>query len=252
MERSLNCLASAIALATGFSLSIAETPALAQPIPGNVLHLDNARDYKYCEIDLVQRKAFLNAVVNIYNTSDASDCPPDKFDAIHPKQLAAQTGSLDVWLNPRRSWVMDEIWLYDTGETRDFDGVKATWVATRTPEMFEVASAPPYTEGLTCRLSKLLYKNGSTVFLISPPGLPVVYVMQSYTNHIEKGLTLDKLPNLGSMLTLPTDWKFNAKTLDRDLAISPPQPNHCAHLIRDDFFDVYEGCGFDPACNFVP
>ena len=35
-----------------------------------------------------------------------------------------------VFLNPRRFWMMDRMWLYNTGETLDFDGVKATWMAT--------------------------------------------------------------------------------------------------------------------------
>jgi len=37
--------------------------------------------------------------------------------------------------------------------------------------------------------------------------------MQSYTDHIDKGLTIDKLPQLSTMLKLPVGWTFKVKEL---------------------------------------
>ena len=61
-----------------------------------------------------------------------------------------------------------------------------------------------------------------------------------------KHVNEDMLPKLGSMLTLPPGWKFEAKVLNKDLTIVPA--GNVAHVITDDFQDVYEGCGFDATC----
>jgi hypothetical protein len=87
---------------------------------------------------------------------------------------------------------------------------------------------------------------------LTPAGGKVVYVMQSYTDHVEKGLTIDTLPQLGSMLKLPPGWSFSGKVLDRDLVVAPPKPNYTAHTVVDNLGNVYAGCGFDNACNFIP
>jgi hypothetical protein len=43
-----------------------------------------------------------------------------------------------------------------------------------------------------------------------------------------------------------------AKTLTRELTIDPRKANGVAHIVRDGLHNVYEGCGFDKACNYVP
>jgi hypothetical protein len=53
--------------------------------------------------------------------SGASDCPPEKFDALDSKALAKKFHADAVFLNPRRFWMMDHLWSYDAGETYDFD-----------------------------------------------------------------------------------------------------------------------------------
>jgi hypothetical protein len=52
---------------------------------------------------------------------------------------------------------------------------------------------------------------------------------------------------------LPAGWTFAVKTLDKDLTVIPPaNKNHIAHVMADEFDDVYEGCGFDSACSYTP
>jgi hypothetical protein len=61
------------------------------------------------------------------------------------------------------------------------------------------------------------------------------------------------LPELGAKLKgLPKDWAFEVKTLDRDLTVEPGSVEGVARIVRDELHDVYEGCGFDAACNYVP
>jgi hypothetical protein len=56
---------------------------------------------------------------------------------------------------------------------------------------------------------------------------------------------------LGSRLTLPADWTFEVKTLDQDDTVDLRNSDGVAHLIRDEFHNVYKGRDFDAASNFV-
>ena len=232
---------------------LAASTALAQAIPGKELHLTGTRNLPFCEIEVATGRP-PDIRVNFNNTTGASDCPPDKFDAIDPQKLAGQLRADRVVLNPRRHWMMDQVSLSGIGETKDFDGVKATWMGSMALEAFRAAAGgEPYTPFETNRSpSQYLYEKGKPVFLLIPPDGKTVFVMQSYTNHVEKGLSMDKLPELGKLLKLPTGWTFKAKELDRDLTIAPPAPTYTARSLVDNLLDVYAGCGFDTACSYVP
>jgi hypothetical protein len=233
-------------------LAMAGAPALAQPIPGKELHVTEGRNLPFCEVEVATGTP-PDIRVQFNNTTGASDCPPDKFDAIDPQKLAQELHADRVILNPRRHWVMDQLWSYGIGETKDFAGVKATWMGSMALQAFLAgAVGKPYTPFETNRASKYLYAKGKPVYLLVPAEGKAVYVMQSYTDHFEKGLTMEKLADLGSMLSLPAGWSYKVKVLDADLTIAPPAPEYTAHSIVDNFANVYAGCGFDAACNYVP
>ena len=246
--------------------AIVASPADAQSItlkPGAIegkeLYLKKARDYAYCEIAPVMGTPPA-VVAQFYNTTlttgKTGGCPAKAFAAIDGKALAAAVGGLQVYMNPtpqtaRRHWVMDQLWVFKTGETVDFMGVAANWVASMSPEQMKAGLAAPYTGAQINRESKYLYAKGSTVFLMHDPD-GKTWVMQSYATEVNKDLTFKKLPKLGSMLHLPTGFTFEAKKLTKDLTIDPRLSAGVAHIVRDDLHDVYEGCGFDAACSYVP
>ncbi|HXW20784.1 MAG TPA: hypothetical protein VEK35_09800, partial [Roseiarcus sp.] len=103
--------------------------------PGLEVRLAKARDYAYCEIaPIVRVRDEIGA--EFYNTTGVG-CPPAAFAAIDGKKLSEQLGAGLIYMNPtpqtaRRHWVMDQLWIYAAGETVDFDGVAATWVAKMT------------------------------------------------------------------------------------------------------------------------
>jgi hypothetical protein len=71
-------------------------------------------------------------------------------------------------------------------------------------DFLEAAGGKPFTPFETSRSpSQYVYQRGKPVFLLTPPGGTGVFVMQSYTDHVDKGLTIDKLPQLGDTLKLP-------------------------------------------------
>jgi hypothetical protein len=156
-------------VAAGLCSFFAAASALAQAIPGKELHLTNTRNMPFCEVE-VATGAPPEIRVNFNNTSGASDCPPDKFDAINPQQLAQQLRADRVVLNPRRHWMMDQFTISGIGETKDFDGVKATWMGSMALKDFMAAAGgEPFTPFETNRSpSRYVYEKGKPVFLLVP------------------------------------------------------------------------------------
>lgn len=243
------------------AVSAKEPPFKLNPgvIPGLQVHTANARDYAYCEIAPVIETEH-GIFAEFYNTTGTTGptggCPIDAFRAMDSKKLGERLGTKIVYLNPtpqtaRRRWVMDENWVFSVGETVDFDGVAAIWMASMSPSMLLSTIAAPMEPVQIHRLSKYLYRKGSTVFLMRAPDKKT-WVMQSYATEVDPTLTLAKLPQIGSSLKLPPGWTFEVKTLTEDLTIDPRNANGVAHIIRDALHNVYEGCGFDEACNYLP
>jgi len=236
-------LLSACAMAQQITLS----PGAA---PGLQLYNSKARNYPFCEIFAFMGKP-PDVMAQVYNTTNASNCPPGKFIALDAKKLAAQLGADQVYLNPRRHWTVDQLWVFKAGETVDFDGVKATWVASVSPAEIKAGLQAPYAAMEIHRDSKYLFEKGKPVYLIRTPD-GKVYVMQSYVTVVDRGLSIDNLSELGSKLKLPDGWKFETRKLDTDLTIDPTKAGGVAHIIQDQIQNTYEGCGFDAACNYKP
>jgi hypothetical protein len=76
----------------------------------------------------------------------------------------------------------------------------------------------------TNRASKYLYEMGKPVYLLTPPDRQGVFVVRSWSDHVDKTMTEAKLPELGTILSLPKGWTFSVKTLDQDLTIAPQPP----------------------------
>jgi hypothetical protein len=101
------------------------------------------------------------------------------------------------------------------------------------------------------RKNKFLYKKGTRVYLLDMPDGNVL-AMQSWTPFVNKGETADNLKDLGTQLKhLSPGWKFRTKVLDRDLTIAPPAPSHLGWVTMDEFQNTCQGCGYDPACNYL-
>jgi hypothetical protein len=84
-------------------------------------------------------------------------------------------------------------------------------------------------------------------------GFPFAWAGRQDLGQIDPNLTFDQLPQLDSKLNLPEGYKFEVKTLTQDLTIDLRKaPDNTAHIVRDELHDVYEGCGFDHACNYTP
>ena len=232
-------------------------------IKGEILSYTKTRNYEFCEFYVGFGPVAPSTQMECYNsTATSTGCPAATFATIEPKKLAADLGASYVFLNPvkptaQKWWVMDEIYVYAAGQTYDFASVKATWVARMSVADLEAAakaSQTPYQPLTNTQLSKWVFKKGNTVFLLRAPE-GKVYAMQAFTNIEDPSLTYEQLPQLGSkMQKLPPGWKYEVKTLDKDLVfdVRKATPAGLKHLTLDEFGNVYLGCGFDAACNYLP
>lgn len=214
------------------------------------LYIENARNYPQCELFLLKGGPGKWEAL-VYNTTGLNTCPPEKYDSMDPVELAKQSQSNRVWKNPRRFWVMDHLTLLLAGEPRDFDGLMFHFVARMqmplafTPEVGQAAIA--YKPTQIRRVTTYEYLAGRPVFMLrSPDGH--TFVMQTYTNHVDRTLTEADLPNLARRLKPGEGWQFKSKTLERNLVIDT---TGLAHIVADDLANMYQGC-IDNVCNFDP
>jgi hypothetical protein len=130
------------------------------------------------------------------------------------------------------------------GMQRDFNGVKATWVAQLDMggTVGGVAESTSYRPMAIARESGLRCKNRTTVMLLDDPegntwvmkgfhvGLAPKY---SYIEFVAAGQSQFK--------QLPPGWKYRVTKLDKDLIERPA--NGVATIMPDEFFNVYDKTG---------
>jgi hypothetical protein len=217
----------------------------------NSLYVEKARGLAQCELFLMKNEAGkLEALV--YNTTGLNDCPPAKYDPMDAKVLAQKSQSDVVWKNPRRFWMMDHLtFTIVGGEPRDFEGLSFNLVAKmQMPAGFDTTkdqSAHAYSPMKIHRVTKYEYLAGRMVFMLRSPDQHT-FVMQTYTNHVDRSLTEAELPNLAKRLKLAEGWQFKAKTIDRNLIINT---TGLANIVPDDLANMYQGC-IDGVHNFDP
>ena len=221
-------------------------------IPGREIHMKDMRAYRFSEVGLITGTTQENAVANIWNTTGVFDPTPEQFATLDPEVLAKETGAAKVWLNPVRHWMFDELDVWEVGDDREFNGVKATWVAVvGAADMMKATVQGSYFASYIYRDDAFTFNAGSEVYLLDAPG-GEVFVMQSFTTHWDKGLTKDNLAQLGSRLTLPDGWEFRAKVLDRNLQVLTTETGHMALVLQDNLHNTYQGSDGGKAFNYVP
>jgi hypothetical protein len=207
--------------------------AYAAPMPTAI----PARDARYCEVIPVYRNG-LQLRAEVWNTLGYNDCPADQWNALNADALAQELGALMVNLNGPRYFLMDQVMA--RGETSTevvyaFGGIDMAkraelTLSRRNPE------GQPYIEQQVDRNVTWVFYAGKPVFeLVAPSG--EVYVMQSYAQIVEKGLTYDQLAGIGARLTLPTGWTYRTRTAEQDLLVSAFGE---AYVLQDDLRNTYQ------------
>jgi hypothetical protein len=221
-------------------------------IPNKVVHKTGTRGYRFAEVALMPGTTKENAVAEFYNSTGVDDPTPERFAKLDPKQIAKDTGSMSVFLNPTRYWMHDEFWCYEAGDDRTFGDIKMTWMGVvGVEEMNAGVAKGKYNAGYIFRNSQYKYNKGSEVYLLDTPNGDV-FIMQSYTDVVDKTLSKDNLKNLGSKLKLPPGFKFRAVVLDRDLIVNQKKHDNLAAVFQDDLNNTYQGSDGGKAFSYIP
>jgi haloalkane dehalogenase len=118
---------------------------------------------------------------------------------------------------------------------KTFDGLDARLVAQL--EIKSRQKRDPYTENIVARRNQYVYEHGKNVYeLVSPDGH--VYIMQSYSQEIDKKLNEDGLLTLASRLKLPKGWQYRTRKVDQDLVVR--NSGDTAHVVQDDLQNSYQ------------
>ena len=86
------------------------------------------------------------------------------------------------------------------------------------------------------RETRYLFRANQPVFLLVRPD-GARYVMQSYAQMIDKSLSYNDLPTLGSRLKLPTGWRYEIMKPDSDLLLGAQGK---ATVVQDDLDNTYQ------------
>jgi hypothetical protein len=199
--------------------------------------VEGLRGKRYCEVLLARIVAGrLNA--EVWNSYGLNDCPDAAWRALDAATIKTERGVLAALLNGPRYWLMDAIEKKPAGErqTSTFGTI----------EMFRAASVDlgppppnlaPYTERVVARETVFEYSKGAEVYeIVSTDGK--VYVMQSYSQQSNAGLSEADLPGLATQLKLPAGWTYRVRTLDSTLRVLAP--NGDATVVQDDFSNTYQ------------
>jgi len=202
--------------------------------PAGMKERANLRNVRYCEI-FVARRHGMSATASVYNTLGLNDCPEEKWAAMSAAKLKTELHASMVILNGPRYFIMDRNALADPGGVETFDGLEARLLAQL--EIKSKQKRTPYTENTVERQSQYVYESGKNVYeLVSGDGR--VYIMQSYSQEIDKTLKEEGLLSLALRLKLPKGWQYRVVKVNKDLVVR--NAGGKAHVVQDDFRNTYQ------------
>jgi hypothetical protein len=210
--------------------------AMAEPlVKGN--SIEGTRDARYCEIIPVVRDG-LHLTATVYNTLGLNDCPAVVWDSISEDAMKQHFDALTVVLNGPRYFIMDSIAASGetkSGKTIEVGGLKLTERATIDVGLLDLLHRP-YRETTINRDTQYLFEAGKPVFLLtSSDGSR--YIMQAYSQIVDKTLTYGDLPTLGAKLKLPSGWRYSATSPDKDLTVGA---KGTATVVQDELENTYQ------------
>ena len=171
----------------------------------------------------------------VYNSFPLNDCPAQLWDRLDAEAIAKEHGAVAALLNGPRYWLMSGIEKHAAGpqETATFGGIDMIQQAV---VQLSSMNPAPYGINKVDRKAIFIFATGRPVFeLVDPDGQR--WVMQSWSQTVDKNLTLDDLPGLASRLHLPQGWSYQTRTLSSPLRVDTTKRD--AHVTQDDLANSY-------------
>lgn len=171
----------------------------------------------------------------VYNSFPLNDCPAQLWDRLDAEAIANEHGAVAALLNGPRYWLMSGIEKHAAGpqETATFGGIDMIQQAV---VQLSSMNPAPYGVNRVDRKAIFIFAAGCPVFeLVDPDGQR--WVMQSWSQTVDKNLTLDDLPGLASRLHLRKGWSYQTRTLSSPLRVDTTTRD--AHVTQDDVANSY-------------
>jgi hypothetical protein len=214
--------------------------------------VDNTHKTRFIEIFLAHPDAKTGKLVaECYNTiftsngipSSRDTAPQARVEGLDFARMKTDYGVKGASLNGPKIWLPD--WTeIDIGVEREFNGMKAAWVARLNmgDNAGGVAETTPYKPMSIARKSGLGWSKGNTVLLLDDAE-GNTWVMKGFQLGLKPTKTYEQFvaAGAGNFKALPPGWKFRTKTLDRDLNEKPE--GGVATIMADEFFNVYDKTG---------
>lgn len=237
-----------------------DEPAVLRDSEGAIFgRVDGMHGTRYLEIFLAGREAKTgNLVAACYNPmfldggipASKDVAPQALVEGIDVERLKTQYNLLGASLNGPKIWTPD--WSEaQVGAVRDFNGIKAPWVAQLDMRKAgAVADVTPYEPMSIARDSRIGWNKGTTVMVLDDPE-GNAWVMKGFQLGLDPTYTYDEFVAKGAdnFADLPQGWTFRVTTLEQDL-IETPQGG-VATIMADGFFNIYDKA-VPPQTNYKP
>lgn len=213
---------------------------------------DNMHQTRFIEIFLARRDDEAGKLVaECYNSmftqagipASKDTSPQAQVESLDFEKMKTDFGILGASLNGPKLWLPD--WTeIDMGVERDFNGIKASWVAQL--DMGDnaggVSESTPYKPMTILRKSGLGWNKGTTVILLNDSD-GNTWVMKGFQMGVKPQHTYDEFiaRGQGQFKQLPEGWTFRVKTLEEDLIERPE--GGVATIMPDEFFNIYDKTG---------
>lgn len=214
--------------------------------------VENMHQTRYIEIFLAAKDQPTGELVAAcYNTmflpggipASKDTSPQALVEGLDFEKIKAEFGVLNASLNGPKIWLPD--WTeIDTGVVREFNGIKAAWVAQLNmgDNTGGVSESTPYQPVQIKRKSSLGWNKGTTVLLLDDAE-GNTWIMKGFQQGLEPEYTYDEFLSQGAdaYQNLPDGWKVRVVTLENDLIETPE--GGVASIMPDEFFNVYDRTG---------
>ena len=171
----------------------------------------------------------------VYNSFPLNDCPAELWEKLDAETIAKEHGAVAALLNGPRYWLMSGIEKHAAGpqQTATFGGIDMIQQAV---VQLSSMNPAPYSVNKVDRKAVFTFDAGRPVFeLVDPDGQH--WVMQTWSQTIDRNLSLDDLPGLASRLQLPVGWAYQTRTLSSPLCVDTTTRE--AHVTQDNLANSY-------------
>ena len=171
----------------------------------------------------------------VYNSFPLNDCPAAQWEKLDAEAIAREYDAIAALLNGPRYWLMSSIDKVapERQEIKTFGGIDMIRQAT---VKLSSMSPAPYSVNRVDRRTVFTFDAGRPVFeLVDPQGQR--WVMQTYSQTVDAGLSLADLPDLAERLALPDGWRYETRTLTEPLRVDTTTRD--AHVTQDNLANSY-------------